>query len=179
MQPNESKLSELILYISKQCESKPHFGKTVLYKLLYFSDFTAYWRLGQPITGVPYQKIEHGPAPKSRDRILDAMEDEGRLAFQKLPAGDFIRQKPVNLEEPDLSNFTGPEVALVNDMIVAYGNMTATKIEAVSHREPGWFLTDMFDIIPYQTALISREPFSREEQQRAAALAQKYRGRRA
>ena len=175
MEPmNDEKLRQLILYISEQCAAKRHYGKTVLYKLLYFSDFAAYRRLGQPITGTPYQKIDHGPAPLDRDRVLSSLERKRALVIQSLWVGGYEQKKPVNLVTPDLGSFSGQEVAIVNEMIDFYGDMTAKQIENASHDEPGWFTTDMYDLIPYESALVSREPISDKEAEHASALAEKY-----
>lgn len=176
MQGDRKKLQELILYISEQCSSKQYYGKTMLYKLLFFSDFAAYRKLGSSITGIEYQKIEHGPAPLCRDEIMERMEDDGVLAIQARNVGGYEQKKPVNLVLPDLDGFSGPEVAIVTEMITTYGHMTASRVEAISHREPAWFLTKMWDVIPYDLAYISAEPFSQEEEGYARELAKQHLG---
>ncbi len=49
---DEAKLVELILYIADKCENDPHFGKTKLNKILFFSDMLYYGFFGNAITGV-------------------------------------------------------------------------------------------------------------------------------
>src|SRR5215467_9574991 len=69
IQPNDEKFKELILYIASHSEDDPAFGATKLNKLLFFADFITYLRLGHPITGQEYQRLENGPAPR---RMLPA-----------------------------------------------------------------------------------------------------------
>ena len=59
---NEQKFKELVIYIAGRCESDPYFGAVKLNKLLFFSDFFAYAKLGNPITGAEYMKL---PRPSS------------------------------------------------------------------------------------------------------------------
>src|SRR6266498_2034018 len=60
----EERLREMILYICAKCADDPAFGATKLNKILWFSDFLAYFQRGVPITGVAYQRLSRGPAPK-------------------------------------------------------------------------------------------------------------------
>lgn len=39
MKMNKEKYKNLILYLCQKCANKNNFGKTLLYKLLYFCDF--------------------------------------------------------------------------------------------------------------------------------------------
>ena len=49
------KFCELVLYIAKRSEDDPRFCAVKLNKIMYYSDFGAYRRLGQSITGANYQ----------------------------------------------------------------------------------------------------------------------------
>lgn len=57
-------LKELIVYIANKLALHPKFGATKLNKILFYSDFIAYAKLGKSITGEKYQKLPLGPAPK-------------------------------------------------------------------------------------------------------------------
>ena len=41
----------MIHYIIYRCQKKPNFGRTILYKLLYFSDFNFYELYEKPLSG--------------------------------------------------------------------------------------------------------------------------------
>src|SRR5437868_14530692 len=72
---HEDKLAELILYIAERSEHDKEFGKTKLLKLIAYSDFGAYQRLGRPITGAHYRKLPHGPAPREAPETLEILEE--------------------------------------------------------------------------------------------------------
>jgi hypothetical protein len=63
MSVNKEKLKQLIHYIIHKCQDKPDFGKTVLYKLMYFSDFNHYEIYEKLITDETYIKKQYGPVP--------------------------------------------------------------------------------------------------------------------
>lgn len=51
------KFKQVFLYILNKCAQKPNVGKTVLNKLLYFSDFNYFEKHMTSITGVEYIKL--------------------------------------------------------------------------------------------------------------------------
>ncbi len=71
-----AKFRELFLYIAESCAEDPRFGAVKLNKILYYADFEAYRRLGEPITGDTYRKLSEGPAPgwllQQRSILLDS-----------------------------------------------------------------------------------------------------------
>jgi hypothetical protein len=50
----EERLREMVLYIASKCQDAKLFGSVKLYKILMIADFTAFGRLGRPMTGVEY-----------------------------------------------------------------------------------------------------------------------------
>ena len=59
----EEKFGNLILYVAERSEHDDRFGAVKLNKIMYYADFTAYWKLGRPITGATYQRLDEGPLP--------------------------------------------------------------------------------------------------------------------
>lgn len=57
------KFKAVLLYILKKCENKANIGRTVLYKLLYFSDFNYYEKYNDFMMGVRYSRLPKGPVP--------------------------------------------------------------------------------------------------------------------
>src|SRR6266540_3889807 len=57
-QYDAEKLKELILYVADRSRDDLNFGAVKLNKILYYADFYAYRRLGHPITGAEYQKLQ-------------------------------------------------------------------------------------------------------------------------
>jgi hypothetical protein len=170
---DEQKLKELILYISQQSSTDPKFGSIKLNKILYLSDFIAFGWWGEPITAVEYQHLKKGPAPRRLLPVRDEMVAAKELAVQPIPLKNGNTQKrPVNLRDPDLTNFSGREISLVDTVIRTLWKMDAEESSEYSHRFVGWKMTKEGENIPYGTIFLSDEPLSEAEIIRGQELAQ-------
>ncbi|MCQ2356060.1 MAG: hypothetical protein MJ014_03435, partial [Methanocorpusculum sp.] len=62
-------------------------GKTVLFKLFYFNDFTyyvTYYELHEvKMTGENYSKLEHGPAPRHFDTVVTRLKEDMVIIEEK------------------------------------------------------------------------------------------------
>lgn len=170
LRPNDAKLKELILYVAKQSESDQDFGKTKLNKILFYSDFIAYGRTGGSITGHEYQKLANGPAPRRFLPILEEMQKSGDCSEQERKYFGYTQKRVVALREPDLSNFSGEEVAIVEDVLRMLRGVSASDISKVSHEFVGWQAFDIGDVIPYSTVFVSSRELTEEEKDYARQL---------
>jgi hypothetical protein len=160
----ERKLTELILYVTKLCADDPFFGSTKLNKILYFSDFLAYGNLGKPITGVAYQHLERGPAPKMLFPVRSRMIERGDLRLDsRLDPFGYEQKRPVALRDADIALFETKELELVKQVKIALSKASATEASNISHREVGWKTTKMKETIPYASIFLSDEPLSQAE----------------
>jgi hypothetical protein len=167
--PNDAKLKELILFIALRSQDDPRFGSTKLNKLLFFADFGAYAKLGSSITGHAYFKLKNGPAPRAMLPIRDQMIEEKTLAIQDRDHFGRMQKVPIALREPDLTQFTPQEIAVVTDVLMAFRNENARAISELSHRFDGWKLAGDGELIPYEVTLVRfKKP---TEQDRETALA--------
>src|ERR1035437_1057875 len=69
----------VLLYILERCAGKPNLGETVLYKLLYFSDFNYYELYEEHLSGARYRKLPYGPVPLSFEKIVNSMIEKGEI----------------------------------------------------------------------------------------------------
>src|SRR5687767_12600991 len=98
IEDREGKLEKLILYIAEACSDDLTFGAVKLNKILYRSEFTAYARCGEPITGLPYFRLPAGPAPQPLKRVRTRMERKHRIVVQPEPlGGDMTRARVLPL----------------------------------------------------------------------------------
>jgi hypothetical protein len=172
---DEEKLAELILYISQKCATDPKFGAVKLNKILYLSDFLSFGNWGEPITGVEYQHLRMGPAPRRLIPVRDGLKNSGKLVVQVLPLRSGNKQvRTVNLTEPNLKVFSGREIALVDSIIEDLWDLDAEESSEFSHRFVGWKVTKEGDPIPYGSIFISDEPLSAAEVQRGQELAREF-----
>ncbi len=172
---HEEKFRELVLYVSQKCAADPRFGATKLNKILYFSDVACYGYYGKPITGVEYQKLQNGPAPKKFVPIRSKMEREGILGVQEIQLSNGQRQvKTVNLRPPNLDVFTAKEIALVDAVIEALSNETAQGVSDLSHEMIGWKVARDNEVIPYSTVFLRDAPLDEIDIQRGREVAKEY-----
>lgn len=135
---DQVKLRELILYIASKMEQDQHVGRgrIKLAKLLWRSDFAAFWKLGEPITETRYHADEHGPAPVGELLAIRDLEAEGRLELRN----EWDRQQiPVSVgRPPDMGVFTGEQVALIDAQLEQYRYVTGRAMRDEAHDFPGY-----------------------------------------
>lgn len=73
---DESKFTEMLLYVAARLADDRAGGATKLNKVMYFADFAHVRRHGRPISGAEYFKLENGLAPRRlvpvRQRLIAA-----------------------------------------------------------------------------------------------------------
>ncbi len=164
------KLRELSLYIAEQSECDGAFGATKLNRLLFFSDFTAYLTMGRSITGQEYQKLPNGPTPRQMDAVMQNMQDSGEVAIAERSYFGHRQKRPFALREPDLSSFSGTEIAIVDNAIQHFRNLNASAISEASHAFIGWQAVAENETIPYASVLIDNRELTQQELQWAKEL---------
>jgi len=166
-----SRLRELILYIANVCESDPHFGSVKLNKILWFADTFAFRKLGESITGAEYQKLPHGPAPKVLIPVIDKMLKDHELHVRSVTTFDLIQKRPIALREASLAQFTGEEIAIVDQVIAMVKERTAQQISDLSHGA-AWQVVAEGKLIPYEVAafLASEQKVTETDHERAQAI---------
>ena len=150
---DRERLKELILYLAKRSADDAYFGATKLNKLLFFSDFMAFGQLGAPITGATYQKLKWGPAPRELLPVQREMQREASAKIKRASA--FTPDKTVALREPDISQFTPQEIAIVDEVLEALKHDNATMVSDRSHKfSVGWQVAGEQEEIPYGTVFL-------------------------
>ena len=174
---NRSRFRELILYCATKSETHRFFGATKLNKCLFYADFLAYRALGSSITGAEYLALEHGPAPRQFVAVREALVSDNEIAIQHRPR----QQRVVALREPDLGDFSGAEIAIVDEVIDALRPLDAGDVSDWSHVFLGWKAaraeseaTGRQVEIPYSTALVSNEPMDEFQESRGLDLAARF-----
>jgi hypothetical protein len=151
---DSKKFNELIVYIAKRLGPEAALGRVKLAKLLMWSDFGAFARLGKSITGATYEKWEHGHLP---NELLLAERDllaKGDIATEII---DYYGKqlKHITAErDPDLSEFSEDELAVIEGAIRRYGHESAAYLSDLAHHEVGWRLAQMKEVIPYATVFL-------------------------
>lgn len=168
---NRGKFKELVLYLSQVAERERDegFGMVKLNKLLYRADFEAYRLLGHSITGETYEKQEFGPVARDLPIVLDELGAEGRLYWQRIPRGQYVRKVPTVREDefapPDMSKFPDDERQIIESTLhelATYGGKAAS--EWSHEQSAGWnIVPKLGQEIEYNTAFTRTEPIPADE----------------
>ena len=160
---NREKFKQVLHYIIHQCGSLENVGKTVLYKILYFTDFDFYELYEEKLTGESYRKLPLGPAPVHFEEVVEELEEGGKIQQFPIMSGKFEQQKFLSSEKPNIYLLTGKEVQLIEEDIARYVSMNATQISAFSHRDMPYKATGDGDIIDYELVFYRDPLFSVRE----------------
>ncbi|CCW36218.1 hypothetical protein CTKA_01680 [Chthonomonas calidirosea] len=110
MDTTERKNQELVLYITLRSETDAYFGLVKRYKLLFFADRLALRKLGRPLSGFEYRKMEFVPVPEGIDSTIETLQTQQDIVVAKRPFYGYTQKKPLALREPRLDEFTADEI---------------------------------------------------------------------
>ncbi|HOB26902.1 MAG TPA: DUF4065 domain-containing protein [Bacteroidales bacterium] len=157
---NLNKFKNILLYILEKCAGKPNFGETVLYKILYFSDFNYYELYEEHLSSATYIKMPYGPVPKKLDEILNKMVENKQLKKIKTDYYNYPQTKFIPLIEPDLSTFSAREKEVIDKVIEQYADWNANKISEYSHGDIPYVATKEGEVIDYELVFYREPPYS-------------------
>lgn len=154
------KFKNVLLYILERCAGKPNVGETVLYKLLYFSDFNYYELYEEHLTGAKYRKLPYGPVPQKLDTIIGQMIDKGQLKRVKTEYHGYPQTRYLPLEKADLTKLKASEKDVVDKVIEQMSDWSAAAISNYSHKDLPWEVTDEGQDIYYELVFYREAPYS-------------------
>jgi len=155
-----SKFKNILLYILERCAGKPNVGETVLYKLLYFSDFNYYELYEEHLTGAKYRKLPYGPVPQKLDTIIGQMIEKGQLQRVKTEYHGFPQTRYLPLEKADLTELRASEKETIDRVIEQMSDWSAAAISNYSHKDMPWIASKEGEEINYELAFYRDAPFS-------------------
>jgi hypothetical protein len=168
---NPKKFNELILYIATRLGPEAALGRVKLAKLLMKSDFGAYERRGEPITGATYEKWEHGHLPRERLLAQRDLEEGGALKTEKVNYYGKKLTRIIALRDPDLGEFSEDDLADAERAIARFGRESATYLSELSHLEVGWRAAKIKEVIPYNTVFLGGGGVTESDIRRGEELA--------
>ncbi len=151
-QEKVEKFKQVLLYILSKVGGKPNVGQTVLYKLLYFIDFDYYEKFEEQLIGARYMKNTHGPTPIAFAKIIEELEQDGKIETVKSKFYKFDQTKYlVNPNTPiDLTGLSGTDIAHIDWELSRLSDLTASQISALSHKDTPWRVAKEKEILGYE-----------------------------
>lgn len=132
------KFKEVLLYILEKTAGKPNVGMTALYKLLYFIDFDYYEKYDQQLMGLTYIKNHYGPTPREFMTVVEGLKKAGDLEEVKSSYFAYEQKKFLPRTSADLSKLTGREIAMIDNVLSRYGDLSAKQLSDLSHEDSPW-----------------------------------------
>ena len=155
-----NKFKNVLLYILERCAGKPNVGETVLYKLLYFSDFNYYELYEEHLTGAKYRKLPYGPVPQKLDTIIGQMIERSQLQKVKTKYHGYPQTRYLPLVKPDLTLLKASEKEIIDRVIEQMSDWSAAAISSYSHKDMPWLASKEGEVIHYELAFYRDTPFS-------------------
>lgn len=155
-----SKFKNVLLYILEKCAGKPNVGETVVYKLLYFSDFNYYEIYEEHLTGASYKKLPFGPVPQKIDTILNKMIEKNELKRIKTTFHGFAQTRYLPLIKADLLLLKASEKEVLDRVVDQMSDWSASMISDYSHKDMPWAATDDGKEINYELVFYRELPYS-------------------
>ena len=150
------KFKQFLHYIIYKTSGIPNVGKTVLFKILYFTDFNYYELFEEKLSGETYLKYPYGPGPCDFDGVIHELKTEG-LVTETLANFKYTQRKFKSTIEPDTSKFTKEELEFIDKSIDTYSVFNATKISEHSHKDTPYIVAEDFEELDYELVFY-REP---------------------
>jgi transcriptional regulator with XRE-family HTH domain len=154
------KFKNVLLYILERCAGKPNVGETVLYKLLYFSDFNYYELYEEHLTGACYRKLPYGPVPQKLDSIIGQMIEKKQIQRFRSEYHGYPQTRYMPLQKADLTQLKASEMEVLDKVIGQMSDWSAAAVSKYSHKDIPWLATDEGEEINYELAFYREAPFS-------------------
>lgn len=155
-----SKFKNVLLYILERCAGKPNVGETVLYKLLYFSDFNYYELYEEHLTGANYKKLPYGPVPQKLDVIINQMIDLNQIQRIRTEYHSYPQTRYLPLEKADLTQLKASEKEVIDRVIEQMSDWSASAVSNYLHKDIPWLASKDGEEINYELAFYREPPFS-------------------
>lgn len=127
----EGKLGEMALYIVSRCGGRRNFGRVMLCRLCYFSDFGNFELRGASISGSDYVLRNGGPEPSGIDFLLEDL-----IRRKALKVGFRHGSEEYSIHSaPDLSLLSPLEVSSIDHAISEFGDMSERLLSWVSRED--------------------------------------------
>lgn len=103
------------------------------------------------------------------------MEGNGDVAMREVRYYGFTQKQSCALREPNLSRFSGDEIALVDRIIESCRGKSARAMSEMSHAFRGWRQASDGETIPYEVALVRFERPTKAQLVQGAEMADELR----
>ncbi len=157
--PNIEKYKHMILtFLRMNLSSDGKVPKTKLAKLLYLSDFAWFYSHFESMSGMLYRKIAYGPVPDIFFRVLDELEETGKIIIErKVTEGKemFLISEAESNKNEKVDTLSKEEGILMRKIAKKWKDKKTKEIVNFTHNQLPYSLCRDDELIPYE--LITQE----------------------
>ncbi len=132
--PDIAKAIDVICYLINALEP----SKTVLNKLLFYTDFIHYRHHGKALIGLEYKAIEFGTVPLRYDSLYEYIAEEGYIERKPKEFASGYVGEVYNVLKDDASSLTEDELTTLAMVCDSFKNKKAREIVEINHQELAW-----------------------------------------
>lgn len=141
--PINEKFSEAVLFILQSLPNCRDIGLKKLAKLLYFADFNFYKKHYKSITNESYGRLEFGPFPRELYGSIEFLKNKGLISIKEVKYSDTVIGNDLSLRKKFKSKYLSEEEKKeLLHVAEKLGKLTATQLQALSHEDTPWQVTD-------------------------------------
>lgn len=138
----KEKLKELIWFVSRNYNDKLY--ETKLWKLLFFVEADYFEKYGEPISGVPYIKNNHGPTPSYSD---------AKKALEELKSGGYLIKNKENVyiakDDLPLKYLDDKKLDAIRATCEKYYKLSVNDICVLAHKDPVYLGAEKNEVVDF------------------------------
>lgn len=157
--PNMQKYKHMILtFLRMKVSSDGKIPKTKLAKLLYLADFAWFYQSLESMSGMQYRKIAYGPVPDTFFRVLDELEEDGKIIIDRKHENGkecFLVSESESNKNEKIQTISTEEKSLMKEIAEKWKDKKTKEIVNFTHNQLPYSLCRDNELIPYE--LITQE----------------------
>lgn len=157
--PNMQKYKHMILtFLRMNVSNDGKIPKTKLAKLLYLADFAWFYNALESMSGMQYRRITYGPVPDAFFRVLDELEEEGKIIIDRKNGNGkecFLVSESESNKNEKIQTISTEEKTLMKKIAEKWKDKKTQEIVNFTHNQLPYSLCRENELIPYE--LITQE----------------------
>lgn len=148
----------LLSYLRMNISRDGKIPKTKLAKLLYLADFAWFYDHLESMSGMQYRKLTYGPVPDTFFRILDELEEEGKVIIERKKDNDnevFLISEAESNKNEKTQTISIEEKKLMEKIAKKWKDKKTQDIVNFTHNQLPYSICRDNELIPYE--LITQE----------------------
>ena len=127
--------------------------KTKLAKLLYLADFAWFYNSLESMSGMQYRKIIYGPVPDTFFRVLDELEEDGKIIVDRKNENGkecFLVSESESNKNEKIQTISTEEKSLMKKIAEKWKDKKTQEVVNFTHNQLPYSLCRDNELIPYE-----------------------------